>query len=183
MMWELIPVYILAALGFLLAAAGVKLAYDSKREVMAGMATLKSIASPQMLGDALHHAVMKDEGAIMQEVGEHMNGVVHSAIPVFTEKLATEVMGALGSMYSTGVAKQLGKSSGAARGYLNLSGIGKQAVKQGAEGMLGGALGGLLPEGVDIGSLITMFMNSKGAGGGNGPQGGQQQAPVWRPPQ
>jgi len=182
-MWDLVPVYVLTALGFLLAAAGVKLAYDSKREVMAGMATLKSIASPQQLGDALHHAIMKNDGEIMQEAGEHMNGIVADAIPLFSSKLAEEAMGALGSMYSSGVAKQLGKSSGAARGYLNLSGIGKQAVKQGAEGVLGGALGGLLPEGIDIGSLISMFMASKGAGGGNGGQQAQHSHQTqWRPP-
>jgi hypothetical protein len=130
---------------------------------------LKQLLSPTALGDAVHHAVTKNDAEVLTIVGEEMNGIVHEAIPVATERLANEAVGLLASMYTKGVAKDMGERSGAARGYLKLPGIQKQALKTGAESLLGGGLGELLG-GVDISpEMIQMFMSSMAGGRNNGP--------------
>ena len=151
-------------------------------------ASLEKITDPTNLGDAIHHAVTKNDSEILTIVGEEANGIVHEAIPAFSEKLANEAVALVSSMYSKGVAKSMGESSGAARGYLALPGIQKAALKTGAESMLGGALGNFLPP--EIAGLLTPEMIQGFLTGamnpGNSPQ--QQQGPVeqarveWRPP-
>ena len=113
-------------------------------------------------------------------MGAEMNGIVHDAIPIFTERLANEAVGLVASMYSKGVASEMGKTSGAARGYLKLPGIQKAALKTGAESLLGGGLGQLLPEGLEgfiSPEMIQGFMSSMANPAGNGgpatPQGSQ----------
>ena len=130
---------------------------------------IQEIASPTNLGDAIHHAVTKNEGEILTIMGEEANGIVHEAIPVATERLANEAVGLIASMYSKGVAKDMGKASGAARGYLKLPGIQKAALKTGAESLLGGGLGELLG-GMEIPpEVIQGFLSSMAGGSNNGP--------------
>jgi len=150
---------------------------------------VKSLLTPTALGDAVHHAAMKDDAALLTILGEEANGIVHDAIPVFTERLANEAVGLVASMYSKGIASEMGKKSGAARGYLQLPGIQKQAVRAGAESLLGGGLGQLLPPelaGVITPEMLQGFMSSLLTPGGNGQQAhaGSPQAPTaeWRPP-
>ena len=137
---------------------------------------IKHILTPVAMGDAVHHALVKNEGEVLTIVGEEANGIVHEAIPAFSAALANEAMGALAAMYSKGVASEMGKKSGAARGYLALPGIGKQAVKQGAEGLLGGALGQYLPEGVDLGQLLPLLLQGGLQGNGAAPNAPQPSA-------
>ena len=146
---------------------------------------VKSLLSPTALGDAVHHAAMKDDAALLTILGEEANGIVHDAIPVFTERLANEAVGLVASMYSKGIASEMGKKSGAARGYLQLPGIQKAALKTGAESLLGGGLGELLG-GLNLPpELIGQFLSSmttQGTGN-NGPAlGSQSQKSEWRPP-
>ena len=141
------------------------------KRYMGAVDDFKELLSPSALGDAVHHAAMKNDGEIMTTVGEEMNGIVHEAIPVFTEKLANEAVGLVASMYSKGVASEMGKSSGSARGYLKLPGIQKAALKTGAESLLGGGLGQLLPEGMEgmiSPEMIQGFMSSLMTPAGNG---------------
>ena len=129
---------------------------------------IKGLLSPSVLGDAVHHACTKNDGEVLTIVGEEMNGIVHEAIPVATEKLAQEAVGLVASMYSKGVASEMGKRSGAARGYLQLPGIQKAALKTGAESLLGGGLGELLG-GMDIPpELIQQFLSGMAGNAGNG---------------
>ena len=141
------------------------------KRYMGSVDDLKGLLTPHALGDAVHHAVTKNDSEILDTVGAEMNGIVHEAIPVFTERLANEAVGLVASMYTKGVASDMGKSSGAARGYLKLPGIQKAALKTGAESMLGGGLGQLLPEGMgDMISpeMIQGFMSSLMTPAGNG---------------
>jgi hypothetical protein len=132
-------------------------------------ASLQEITNPTNLGDAIHHALTKNDAEVLGIVGEEANGIVHEAIPLATEKLANEAVGLIASMYSKGVASEMGKRSGAARGYLQLPGIQKTALKTGAESLLGGGLGELLG-GMDISpEMIQMFMSSMAGGSNNGP--------------
>jgi hypothetical protein len=161
------------------------------KRYMGAVDDFKELLSPTALGDAVHHAVTKNDAEVMQIAGEYANGAIHEAIPAFTEKLANEAVGLVASMYTSGVAKDMGKASGAARGYLQLPSIQKQALKTGVESMGTGMLGGLLPP--EIASMITpemiqSFMSGLLTPGGNGaqapagnPQGPNQNA-AWRPP-
>ena len=131
--------------------------------------SLQQLTSPSYAGDALHHAMTKNDNEVIQIASEYANGAIYDAIPVFSASLAKEGMSALAAMYSKGVASDMGKQSGAARGYLALPGIQKQVVKVGAESLLGGGLEGILgnipPE------VIQGFLSSMtGAGAGNGQQ-------------
>jgi len=145
---------------------------------------LGSYLSPTSLGDAVHHALTKNNAEVLTIVGEEANGIVHEAIPMLSERLANEAVGLVASMYSKGVAKDMGKLSGAARGYLKLPGIQKAALKTGAESLLGGGLGGLLG-GLDIPpEVIGQFLSSmatQGATGNNGPTLGSQSQQVAMP--
>ena len=138
---------------------------------MGAVTDIKELFTPVALGDAVHHAVTKNDAEVMQIAGEYANGAINDAIPAFTEKLAAEAVGLVASMYTSGVAKDMGKTSGAARGYLKLPGIQKQALKAGAEGILGGGLGQLLPPelaGVISPEMIQSFMSSLMTPAGNG---------------
>ena len=142
------------------------------KRYMGAVDDLKSLLNPTALGDAVHHAVTKNDIEILNTVGEELNGIVHEAMPIFTEKLANEAVGLVASMYSKGVAKDMGKASGAARGYLKLPGIQKAALKTGAESMLGGALGGLLPPelaGVVTPEMLQSFLGNMLQGGNGAP--------------
>ena len=132
---------------------------------------LDSITSPQFVGDAIHHAVMKNDAELLAVAGSEANGIVHEAMPVFTEHLAKEAVQTLGAMYQSGYASKIRGESGGAKGYLSLPGFSKHAAKAGVEGLAGGALGGLLddipPE------VIQGFMSSLLTPGAkdNGPKG------------
>jgi len=147
------------------------------KRYMGAVDDFKGLLSSEALGDAVHHAATKNDGEVISIVGAEMNGIVHEAIPAFTEKLASEAVGLVASMYTSGVAKDMGQTSGAARGYLKLPGIQKQALRVGAESLAGGALGGILPPeiaGMVSPEMIQSFMSSlltpAGTGGvsGNG---------------
>ena len=139
------------------------------RETSALREELQRLASPSNLGDAIHHAVTKNDAEILSIVGEEANGIIHEAIPLLSERLAHEAVGLVASMYTKGVARDMGKTSGAARGYLQLPGIQKAALKTGAESLLGGGLGELLG-GMNIPpEMIAQFLSSMAGGGNNGP--------------
>ena len=150
------------------------------KRYMGAVDDLKGLLTPVALGNAVHHAVTKNDSEILTTVGEEMNGIVHEAIPMFTERLANEAVGLVASMYSKGVASEMGKTSGAARGYLQLPGIQKAALKTGAESLLGGGLGQLLPPelaGVITPEMIQDFMgNMLNKGGDNGAPGSPGQS-------
>jgi len=133
---------------------------------------------PETMGDAVHHALTKNDGEVMQELGEHLNGVVAENVPTFTKALAGEAVAALSVMTTPGQARALKDKSGAAKGYLNLGGsIQRQAVRTGAESMAGGALGEIMSHPV-YGPLAQQFIQdalTKKLGGGNGGQPQQQQ--------
>lgn len=153
-------------------------------------ASLDSLNSPTLLGDAIHHAMMKEDGALVNEFAEHANGIVHEAIPDMSKALAGEAVAALSVITTPGQANKLKAQSGAARGYLNLGGsIQRQAVKTGVQEMGMGMLGGIM-EDPTWGPIAQQFiMNAVQNLGNNGPgpgpvQGGpvQQAKTDWRPP-
>jgi hypothetical protein len=138
---------------------------------------ITTIISPQFVGDAIHHALMRDEGAIMQEAAEHANGIVASNLPVASKLLAEEAINAVSVMTTPGQARALQGKSGAAKGYLNLGGsVQRQAVKTGVEGMAGGALGEIMDHPI-YGPIAQQFIGNAMAkmAGGNGAPGGQPQ--------
>ena len=126
------------------------------KRYMGAVDDFKGLLSPEALGDAVHHAATKNDGELLTIAGEEANGIVHEAVPLFAEKLAGEAVGLISSMYTTGVAKDMGKTSGAARGYLQLPSIQKQALKTGVERVAGGALGQFLPP--ELASMISPEM-------------------------
>ena len=170
----LLPVAVSAAVIFLL----YSIPPPWVKRYLGAIDRLEKVLSPTAFGDAIHHAVTKNDGEILTVIGEEANGIVHEAIPVLSERLAHEAVGLVASMYSKGVASEMGKSSGAARGYLKLPGIQKAALKTGAESLLGGGLGSLLG-GLDIPpEMIAQFLSSmatRGAGNNGSPPGLQSQ--------
>ena len=151
---------------------------------------ISTIISPLFVGDAIHHALMKNEGAVVQEIAEHANGIVTEQMPEFTKALAGEAMAALSVMTTPGQAKALAGKSGAAKSYLGLGGsIQRQAVKSGAESMAGGALGEIMDHPI-YGPIAQQFIGNAMAkmAGGNGQPGPVQHAQhntvqgTWRPP-
>ena len=122
-----------------------------------------NLVSPQTMGEALRAYCPPEEAF------EYVNGVVHDNVPHLAEHLGQEAVGALGAIYGSKAGSEMGTKSGAARGYLSLSGLGKQAVSMGGRDLLGGALGELLEH-----PLAQQFIMQalQGGGGNNGPQGG-----------
>ncbi len=144
---------------------------------------ISTIISPTFVGDAIHHALMKDDSAVMQEAAEHANGIVAENLPVASKLLAEEAINAVSVMTTPGQATALKGKSGAAKGYLGLGGsIQRQAVKTGVEGMAGGALGEIMEHPV-YGPIAQQFIGNAmakmaGGAGGNGPAPPPSQGPV-----
>jgi len=163
------------------------------KRYMGAVDDFKGSLAPEALGDAVHHAATKNNGEIMTIMGEEANGIIHEAIPAFTEKLAAEAVGLVSSMYTKGIAKDMGETSGAARGYLKLPSIQKQALKTGVESVAGGALGQFLPPeiaGMISPEMLQGFLSSMLAPAGNGgpstavgapPQGNTEQPRLGSP--
>lgn len=156
------------------------------------------ISSPKYLGDALRHALLANEGEVMQVAAEHANGLVYDNLEPATKLLAKEAVSALSVMTTPGQAKALRAKSGAAQGYIDLGGsIQRQALKTGVQDMGTGMLGGLLDH-PTYGPIISQVIQQKLMGlmapqdGGNGPAlpGGPGPGPAgpkqpqshWRPP-
>lgn len=147
---------------------------------------ITTIISPTFVGDAIHHALMKDDSAVMQEAAEHANGIVAENLPVASKLLAEEAINAVSVMTTHGQAKALQGKSGAAKGYLGLGGsMQRMAVKTGVEGMAGGALGELMDHpiygpivGQVVQNAIAKMVPGAGGDGPNAPPPSQGPVPL-----
>jgi len=125
---------------------------------------LPQTITPQFVGEALRHAYPPEE------TWEYANGVLHDNVPHLAEALGKEAVGAIGAIYGSKAGSEMGKKSGAARGYLGLSGIGKQAVQMGGRDLLGGGLAELLEHPIAQQFIMQAL---QGAGQNNGPGASQ----------